>query len=292
MKRGIKITERFTSSDSEVFKKYLSDVSNISMFETAEEEAKCAEKAIAGDEKALQELIYRNLRFVISVAKQYQTNGVFLEDLVNEGNLGLLHATKKFDPKSGNKFISYAVWWIRAYVQTYVNNNARQIRIPINKNVTLNAFRNKVDIVRQIVGKEPSTEELIEHIIDMSEKEILEMVKINSMSVTSFDKNISDDDDSGTLSEFLVSDIFEPTDYLVNKDDSKNQLYRLMSSLKENEIFVLKAYFGLDSNYQMSLSDISEKMGISGEGVRLIKEKAIKKLKRLVNQHGITTDMF
>lgn len=292
MKRGIKITERFTSSDSEVFKKYLSDVSNISMFETAEEEAICAEKAIAGDEKALQELIYRNLRFVISVAKQYQTNGVFLEDLVNEGNLGLLHATKKFDPKSGNKFISYAVWWIRAYVQTYVNNNARQIRIPINKNVTLNAFRNKVDIVRQIVGKEPSTEELIEHIIDMSEKEILEMVKINSMSVTSFDKNLTDDDDSGTLSEFLVSDIFEPTDYLVNEDDTKNQIYRLMSSLKENEIFVLKAYFGLDSNYQMSLSDISEKMGISGEGVRLIKEKAIKKLKRLVNQHGITTDMF
>lgn len=293
MKRGIKITERITNSNSEAFKKYLSDVSNISTFKTASEEADCAEKAVSGDEKAMQELINRNLRFVISVAKQYQISGVHLEDLINEGNLGLLHAAKKFDPKCGNKFISYAVWWVRSYIQSYIGNHSRAIRIPINKNVTLNSFKNKVGVVRQIIGREPSTEELIEHITDMTEKEILEMININSVSVLSIDKKInSNDGDGGTFHDILTTDAFEPTDSVLNKDDSEKQLEKLLTFLNERDKLVLKLYFGFGVPHSMNLNEIADELNLSREGVRQIRNKSLKQLNLLTKEHKMTMDMF
>jgi RNA polymerase primary sigma factor len=291
MKRGIKITERITNSNSEAFKKYLSDVSNISVFDTPDDEVKCAEKAVAGDEDALHELVYRNLRFVISVAKQYQRPGVYLEDLVNEGNLGLLHAAKKFDPKTGNKFISYAVWWVRAYIQSHIGNNSRAIRIPINKNVTLSTFKNRVDGVRQIIGREPTEEDLLDYITDMTEKEILEMISISSLSVSSMDKKLNDDD-GGTFHDILTTDAFEPTDSIVNKDDSTKQLERLLTFLKERDKQVLKLYFGFGVPYSMNLHEIADEIGMSREGVRQIRDKSLRRLKLLIREHKMNIDMF
>lgn len=292
MKRGIKITERFTVGETESFKKYLSDVSNIKQFETPEDEAICATKAVNGDKKAMDELISRNLRFVISVAKQYQRDGIQLEDLVNEGNLGLVHASKKFDPMSGNKFISYAVWWIRSYIQTYISNHSRTIRVPVNKNTALISFKNRVNDITQILGREASIEDLLDHIDDMSEKEIMDMVKIGSISISSMSKKLNNDDSSSTLEDLLVSDCFEPTDDIVNKKDAKGQLERLLKYLKERDRLVLKLYFGIDTVCPMNLHEIATELGISREGVRQIRDKSLRRLRLLANTHNIKLDMF
>ena len=293
MKRGIKITERFTVGETESFKKYLSDVSNIKTFETAEEEVTCAKKAANGDKKAMDELINRNLRFVISVAKQYQREGVQLEDLVNEGNFGLVHASKKYDVNSGNKFISYAVWWIRSYIQTFISNHSKTIRIPVNKNTELIRFKNKINDITQKLGREVHIEDLLDNIEDMSEKEIVNMVKVGSLSISSMNKKLSSGDDtSGTIEDLLVSDFFEPTDDIVNKNDSKVQLSRLLKHLKVRDRMVLKLYFGVDSACPMNLHEIATELGITREGVRQIRDKSLRKLRVLAKQHNVDMNMF
>jgi|TARA_R110001592_G_scaffold77586_2_gene233469 RNA polymerase primary sigma factor len=293
MKRGIKITERFTVGETESFKKYLSEVSSIKTFETAEDEAVCAKKAVAGDEKAMEELVKRNLRFVISVAKQYQRDGVQLEDLVNEGNFGLMHASRKFDPTTGNKFISYAVWWIRSYIQTHISNTCRTIRVPVNKNTALINFKNRINTITQKLGREASIEDLLDNIDDMSEKEILDMVNIGSLSVTSISKKLNgNDESSGTIEDVLVSDSFGPTDNIVNQNDSKAQLNRLLNYLKVRDRMVLKLYFGVDTPTPMNLHEIATELGISREGVRQIRDKSIKRLNIIAREHKVDMDMF
>ena len=261
MKRGIKITERITNANSEAFKKYLSDVSNISTFKTASEEADCAEKAVSGDEKAMQELINRNLRFVISVAKQYQISGVHLEDLINEGNLGMLKAATRFDHTRGFRFISYAVWWVRQSIIQSLNDNSRTIRLPSNVVTKMSQIKRELE---KFEG-----ENLTE------EKEFLSALP----KCSSLNRVINED--GGELSDLIEDTYNNPSEGFYDVDSRlKGEIIKVLDLLSDRERNIVRLYFGIDSEYEsMTLEAIGDMYGITKERVRQIKEKAIRKIR-------------
>lgn len=276
--RGLKISEGITTRETASFKQYLREVATIELFETADEEAECATRAARGDVKAINELVRRNLRFVISVSKQYVKSNVTLEDLVNEGNIGLIEAANKFDPTQGNKFISYAVWYIRKEILRFLYLNERQVRVPNNKLNGVASLKKIVHNLEQKLGRNVFINDILES--DEGSKltaaEIVGLYDIADGHAHSIDTPINED--GSTLHEIMGSTEFKPNDYALTNQEEHARLEQLLDTLDDTSVKVLKMYFGIGYHYEMNLLDIGDEIGVSRERVRQIKQAAINKL--------------
>ncbi len=272
--RQLKIATQITNRDSQSVEKYLQEISRISMI-TPEEEADLARKIHNGDDDALEKLVQANLRFVVSVAKQYQHQGLSLSDLINEGNLGLIKAAKRFDETKGFKFISYAVWWIRQSILQALAEQGRLVRLPQNKIGTYNKANKAMLAFEQEFEREPTHEELAD-ILEITEVEIRNVFNSNTRH-TSIDSPIHDTEDL-SLGDLLESS--EEADEIVMEDSLKNEITRVLNTLNLREAEIIRCYFGLDGEEGPTLDEIGEKYDLTKERIRQIKERAIKRLQR------------
>ena len=272
--RQLKIATQITNRDSQAVEKYLQEISKISMI-TPEEETTLAQKIHMGDQRALEKLVKSNLRFVVSVAKQYQHQGLSLSDLINEGNLGLIKAAQRFDETKGFKFISYAVWWIRQSILQALAEQGRLVRLPQNKIGTYNKANKAFIAFEQENEREPSTEELAD-ILDMSETEVTNIFTSNTRH-TSLDAPVHEAEDVA-MGDLLPGS--SDTDGDVMKDSLRNEIRRILKSLSIREAEILAAYFGLEGDNGPSIEEIGEKYDLTKERIRQIKERAIKRLQK------------
>jgi RNA polymerase primary sigma factor len=273
--RQLKITPSITSRDSAFLDKYLSDISKESLL-TPEEEAQLAKKVREGDPVALEKLIRANLRFVVSVAKQYQHFGVSLADLINEGNIGLIKAAHRFDETRGFKFISYAVWWIRQSIHNAITEHSRVIRVPSNQSSYILKINRLIQSFEQTNEREPTPEEISE-MTDIEYNKVRDLLHVTRKHV-SLDEPLVDGEE-GSLLDIICSQNFSETDNNLIKESLFYEIKRSMSYLTEKEREVLVLFFGLNNSQPLSLDEISEQMGISIERVRQIKERAIRRLR-------------
>lgn len=273
--RQLKISHRITNRDSASLDKYINDISRLPMV-MAEEEVELARRIKEGDREALERLVLANLRFVISVAKQYQNQGLSLSDLINEGNLGLIKAAMRFDETRGFKFISYAVWWIRQSIMQAIAEQARIVRLPLNKIGSINKITKKLAELEQQFEREPTLEEIAQAMqLDMDEVSVL--MQSNGRT-TSLDAPLSDSDDSGTLYDITKNDEPSPENNLL-VHSLKSDVDRLLKTLPKRESEVLRLSFGINEKHPFSLDEIAEKMDLTRERVRQIRERAIRKLR-------------
>lgn len=276
--RALKITEALTLRETHSFKQYLKEVANIPLFATIEEEVECSHRASKGDQRAINELVNRNLRFVISVAKQYVKSGVTLEDLVNEGNIGLIDAASKYDPTQGTKFISFAVWHIRKEILKFLYTNERQVRVPNNKLTALSHLNKFTHELEQKLGRTATLNDILDAGRDVTSEEFASLMEISEGHAHSIDKPINEE--GSTLSELMESKDIEPTDYAITKSENYSRLDQLIDTLDDNSAKVLRMFFGIGYHYEMSLLDIGKEFGVSRERIRQIKENSLKKLQK------------
>lgn len=279
--RQLKITKSITHRDSFSLNKYLSDISTIPLL-TQDEEQSLPSKIQEGDQIALKRFVEGNLRFVISVAKQYQGSGERLEDLINAGNEGLIVAVKRFDTSRGFKFISYGVWWIRQSIMQYITENAKSIRLPANKVAILNKIKSANSMLEQKLFRTPTSEEIAEYLAekgnDITSEDVDILFKI-SIPVSSLDLKLSDDSDS-SLADLIPSNGLSEMLAEINKEDTYKVIKKLFAkklSPKEREILIM--FFGLFGNQSKTLEEIGDSLDLTRERVRQIKEKALTKLK-------------
>ena len=278
--RQLKITKSITNRESQSLEKYLQEIGKVELI-TPEEEVKLARLIKQGDQRALDRLTKANLRFVVSVAKQYQNQGLSLPDLINEGNLGLIKAAQRFDETRGFKFISYAVWWIRQSILQALAEQARIVRLPLNKVGLTNRIQKAYSQLEQEYEREPSAEELAD-VLGMDLEEVSASMSISSRHV-SMDTPLSEGEDS-TLIDVLINPNAEKTDAeLDHKESLKMEIERSLRTLTERQKEVICYFFGIGVDHPMSLEDIGEKFSLTRERVRQIKDKAITKL-RTANQ--------
>lgn len=292
--KQLKITQKITNrNESKAFNQYLADVRAIKPFANADEEYECASKAYKGDKKALNELINRNLKFVISVAKQYSGSKYPLEDLVTEGNYGLIEAANRFEPSRGFKFISYAVWYIRKNVMDYINKSHNQIRLPINKINNLNKIKEEIANLEQIHQRTIFNSDLLfSDNLDLNIDEINNLISVDSISIASLDSPMTSDEDSGNMVDIIPNNNSKGADHLVNELDFKNLMETAMSNLSPKQKLVITLSYGLDGKEPLSLIEIGERVEMSREGVRQIRQKSLKLLKLSMRRKGIKLDMF
>ena len=290
--KSLQIIEKITNrATSETFNKYLSEVKKIKPFENAEDEFECALKMVNGDESAKEELINRNLRFVISVAKNYEMYGASLADLINEGNTGLVIAANTFDPNKGFKFISYAVWYIRKEMIEYLNNNSRLIRLPVNKINKIQKLKNSISKIEQENERDVFDIDLVD--LGLTQKSVSELMDIDNRTVSSLSNPMGDSSDSGTLIDVIPNETIKSTDYLLDIDDKKNMLDRLLSTLTYQESYVIKELYGILDNKPKTLIEVGLKIDLSQEAVRQIRNKAIRKLNIKTKRSGLSlSDMI
>ena len=269
--RALKITQSITTKETESFNKYLRDVSGLDMI-NPQTEIELAKRIKAGDIKAQDQLVKANLRFVISVAKQYVGRGLDVEDLVSEGNLGLIKAAQKFDETRGIKFISFAVWWIRQSILQSIADNSRVVRLPLNQINALNKINQAQSELEMELGRPATSSELSEY-LQISEDKINLTIK-SSQKATSLDLPLSDDSDFSLL-DTIQSDDF--ADDNTNKSDMSEMISKALSNLSEKERFVITYSFGIGVS-EMTLSEIGHKLNLTSERVRQIKNAALKKL--------------
>ena len=272
--RQLKITKSITNRESASVEKYLQEISREDLL-TTEEEVELAQKIRKGDSQALDRLTRANLRFVVSVAKQYQNQGLSLPDLINEGNLGLIKAAQRFDETRGYKLISYAVWWIRQSILQALAEQARIVRLPLNQVGSLNRINKALSRFEQENERRPSAEELSKE-LDIPVEKISDTLKVSAHHV-SVDAPFSDDEE-GSLLDVLPNNDAPEADSSLNKESLIQEINRALSRLSDRECDVVKRFFGIDCN-EMSLDEISEALSLSRERVRQIKEKAIRRLK-------------
>lgn len=273
--RQLKITKQVTNRESPSLDKYLHEIGKVQLI-SAEEEVVLAKKIRQGDEKALGQLINANLRFVVSVAKQYQNQGLSLPDLINEGNLGLIKAAQRFDETRGFKFISYAVWWIRQSILQALAEQARIVRLPLNKIGSVNKVNNTFSKLEQKFQREPTSEEIAE-ILDMAPKDVKEALKVSNRHV-SMDAPLKPDEENTLYDVLLASDNLSPDADLLD-DSLRREIERSLSTLSAREADIIKLYYGLNGEPPYSLEEIGKLFNLTRERVRQIKEKAIKRLK-------------
>lgn len=274
--RQLKITKSITNRESQSLEKYLQEIGKVELI-SPEEEVKLAARIKQGDQRALDRLTKANLRFVVSVAKQYQNQGLSLPDLINEGNLGLIKAAQRFDETRGFKFISYAVWWIRQSILQALAEQSRIVRLPLNKVGLTNRIQKAYSQLEQEYEREPSAEELAE-VLEMDLDEISATLGISARHV-SVDTPLADGEDN-TLLDVLENPNAEKTDAeLDHKESLKTEIDRSLKSLTERQKEVICYFFGIGVDHPMSLEDIGEKFNLTRERVRQIKDKAITKLK-------------
>ncbi len=274
--RQLKISQTITTRENASLEKYFQDVNRIEMI-SSEEETELALKIQKGDKVALDRLVRANLRFVVSVAKQYQNRNLTLNDLINEGNIGLIRAAEKFDHTRGFKFISYAVWWIRQSIMQAIAENSRMVRMPTNRVSTLNRIKRAAAGMQQDLHREPTDEELAE-VMEMEIGEIKKTVEGN-MRQLSVDAPFASDD-TGSLLDVLKDEGAEDTDRAVNYFDSlQYEANRSLASLRPKDGNILKMFFGIGRENPMSLEQISEELGLTRERVRQLKEKSLRELR-------------
>jgi RNA polymerase primary sigma factor len=273
--RQLKITKQVTNRESPSLDKYLHEIGKVQLI-SAEEEVALAKKIKQGDEKALEQLINANLRFVVSVAKQYQNQGLSLPDLINEGNLGLIKAAQRFDETRGFKFISYAVWWIRQSILQALAEQARIVRLPLNKIGSVNKVNNTFSLLEQEYQREPTSEEIAE-VLDMAPKDVKEALKVSNRHV-SMDAPLKPDEENTLYDVLLSSDNASPDSQLLN-DSLRKEIERSLSTLSPREADIIRLYYGLGGEPPYSLEEIGKLFNLTRERVRQIKEKAIKRLK-------------
>jgi RNA polymerase primary sigma factor len=274
--RQLKITKSITNRESQSLEKYLQEIGKVELV-SPEDEVKLARLIKQGDQKALDRLTKGNLRFVVSVAKQYQNQGLSLPDLINEGNLGLIKAAQRFDETRGFKFISYAVWWIRQSILQSLAEQARIVRLPLNKVGLTNRIQKTYSQLEQEFEREPSAEELAEA-LQMDIEEVTASMGISSRHV-SMDSPMSDGEEN-TLLDVLENPNAEKTDgNLMYKESLQTEIERSLTTLTERQKEVICFFFGIGVDHPMSLEDIGERFSLTRERVRQIKDKAITKLK-------------
>jgi len=285
------ITSKVTNRENQSFNQYLKDISEIEVF-SSKEEVICAEKASRGDKKAIDELVRRNLRFVVSVAKQYATTQNPLEDLVNEGNIGLIIAAEKFKPEMGFKFISYAVWWVRKIIMEHLSKHGRLVRLPANKINSLSKLDKQINELEQKLGRNVCIQEIIEEFggdTDFDGKSTQKKFKneymlldmLNDYSMDSLDRDISGDDKGTTLAETISDDsMFKSADNELLTEDVRKQLNEVLDILKPRDRLVMVGLYGLDGCIPRTLNDIGDEIGVTREMVRQIRQKSLAILKK------------
>ena len=272
--RQLKISKSITNRESASLDKYLQEIGHEELL-TTDQEVELAQRIRKGDKRALERLTKANLRFVVSVAKQYQNQGLSLPDLINEGNVGLIKAAQKFDETRGFKFISYAVWWIRQSILQAIAEQSRLVRLPLNQVGSVNKITRELNKFEQEHERKPSVDEIAER-VDLPEDKIADAMKANSRHV-SMDAPIADGEDS-SLIDFLSGDSSN-TDRELAIESLKAEVSRILKLLTDKEQKVLRAFFGIDGSPEMTLDEIGEKYNLTRERVRQIKEKALRRLR-------------
>jgi len=273
--RQLKITTSITNRENESLDRYLQDISKEGLI-TAEEEVQIALKVKQGDQKALEKLVKANLRFVVSTAKQYQNKGLSLPDLINEGNLGLIKAAKRFDETRGFKFISYAVWWIRQSILQALSEHSRIIRLPLNQVGSLNKIKKVISKLEQEFERTPSAEEIAEK-LEMPDYKIDAAYKITPQYIW-MDAPLSQDDESKFLDVFVPEDNPQTDDPLM-RESLVQEIQRSLKTIAKKERDVINLFYGIGIPYELTLDEIGSKFDLTRERVRQIKENALRRLK-------------
>ena len=273
--RQLKITKQVTNRETPSLDKYLQEIAKVDLI-TPEEEVELAQRIKAGDKIALEKLTQANLRFVVSVSKQYQNQGLSLPDLINEGNLGLIKAAQRFDETRGFKFISYAVWWIRQSILQALAEQSRIVRLPLNKIGSINKINKAYAKLEQKYERPPTAEEIAD-LTELSLTEVRESLK-NTGRHVSMDNPLIEGEDS-TMYDVLKSDESPSPDKELMLDSLRREIRRALDTLTPREADVLSSYFGLSGGHSMTLEEIGEKFDLTRERVRQIKEKAVRRLK-------------
>jgi len=273
--RQLKISKQITNRESQSLDKYLQEIGKVDLL-TPDEEVELAKRIKEGDQIALEKLTKANLRFVVSVAKQYQNQGLSLGDLINEGNLGLIKAAQRFDETRGFKFISYAVWWIRQSILQALAEQSRIVRLPLNRVGSLNKISKTFSELEQKYEREPSPEELAE-VLEVTTAEVVDTMKISGRHVSMDAPFVQGEENS--LLDVLENDSEETPDSGLMTDSLRREVQRALSTLTQRESDVIALYFGLNGEHAMTLEEIGEKFNLTRERVRQIKEKAIRRLR-------------
>ncbi|MBP5709391.1 MAG: RNA polymerase sigma factor RpoD/SigA [Bacteroidales bacterium] len=274
--RQLKISKSITNRDTASLDRYLADIGKEAML-VPDEEVELARKIKNGDEQALEKLTKANLRFVVSVAKQYQNQGISLQDLINEGNVGLIKAAKRFDETRGFKFISYAVWWIRQAILQAIADQSRIVRLPLNQVGTINKIKKEIARLEQDLQRPPTFEEISES-IDLAEYKIAEIMKMNTYT-QSIDSPIAPDEDTKFIDTFIYENDEDTDTHLIHESLS-SEINDVLSTLSDKEREIVKMFYGIDNSHEYTLDEIGDKFDLSRERVRQIKERALKRLRQ------------
>ncbi|MBU1100004.1 MAG: RNA polymerase sigma factor RpoD/SigA [Bacteroidetes bacterium] len=281
----MKITKQYTNRESQSLDKYLQEIGKVDLL-TPDQEVDLAIRIKNNDQLALEVLVKANLRFVVSVAKQYQNQGLSLGDLINEGNLGLIKAAKRFDETRGFKFISYAVWWIRQSILQALAEQSRIVRLPLNRVGALNKIGKAYSNLEQEFEREPSANELARE-LDMDIDEVSDTLRIAGRHV-SMDAPFSSGEENRLL-DVLSNESHPAPDFSLMSDSLRNEIERALSTLTEREAEVIFLYFGLSEEHSLTLEEIGEKFNLTRERVRQIKEKAIRRLRHASRSKNLRT---
>jgi RNA polymerase primary sigma factor len=281
--RQLKISKQITNRESQSLDKYLQEIGRVDLL-TPDEEVELAQRIKEGDQQALEKLTKANLRFVVSVAKQYQNQGLSLGDLINEGNLGLIKAAQRFDETRGFKFISYAVWWIRQSILQALAEQSRIVRLPLNRVGSLNKISKTFSELEQRYEREPSPDELAE-VLNVTATEVVDTMKISGRHISMDAPFVQGEENS--LLDVLENDRHETPDHQLLNDSLRKEVQRALSTLTQREADVISLYFGLNGEHSMTLEEIGEKFFLTRERVRQIKEKAIRRLRHTSRSNAL-----
>jgi RNA polymerase primary sigma factor len=281
--RQLKIAHKITNRESQALDKYLNEISKLPML-TPDEEVNLAQRIREGDQDALDQMTRGNLRFVVSVAKQYQNQGLSLSDLINEGNVGLIKAARRFDETKGFKFISYAVWWIRQSILQAIVENSRIVRMPLNKVGSYNKVNEAYISFVQEFEREPSDEELGE-LLGMSEREIQQLIHSGSRHVSLDAPLPGTEEGDATMLDVMVPENNDDPDFKLMAESLKEEVAQGLYSLSPRETEIIGAYYGLNGRTALTLDEISELYGLTRERVRQIKERGIRRLRKIHSEN-------
>jgi len=281
--RQLKISKQITNRESQSLDKYLQEIGKVDLL-SPDEEVELAKRIREGDQMALERLTKANLRFVVSVSKQYQNQGLSLGDLINEGNLGLIKAAQRFDETRGFKFISYAVWWIRQSILQALAEQSRIVRLPLNRVGSLNKISKTFSELEQKFEREPSPDELAE-VLNLAASEVVDTMKISGRHISMDAPFVQGEENS--LLDVLENDTNVTPDSELINDSLRREVQRALSTLTHRESDVIALYFGLNGEHAMTLEEIGEKFELTRERVRQIKEKAIRRLRHTSRSNSL-----
>lgn len=285
--RQLKITKQVTNRETASLDKYLQEIGRVELL-SAEEEVELARKIKAGDRKALERLTKANLRFVVSVSKQYQNQGLTLSDLINEGNVGLIKAAERFDETRGFKFISYAVWWIRQSILQALAEQARIVRLPLNKIGTINKINRAFSELEQKFERPPSAEELAE-LLECTTEDVKQSLSNTNRHISMDAPLVEGDESSSSMYDVLLNDTMPSPEQELVVESLRTEIERSLSTLTPREGDVVRLYYGLNGRTALTLEEIGERFDLTRERVRQIKEKAIRRLKNTARSRMLRT---